>query len=171
MRVFSRTNREAQEAITRRKFLSRLTDFAIALSLLLSGSFGIATVVKYLQAPERNLEGRTKLGWLEIGSIDDFNEVPKRVDYGGEPVYLYFLKGKLVAFSAVCPHMRCMVTWNPAGKPNPRTGTLTYDCPCHGSSFDLAGRRLFGPTPRGLYAQKLKVEGGKVWLGGGTPST
>lgn len=164
------TDGETPETITRRGFLSRLPDFVIALSFVVSGGFGLATVIKYLQVPERDLEGRTKVGWLDVGTLGDFGEIPKRVDYGDEPVYVYFLKGKLVAFSAVCPHMRCIVAWSPAGKPNPRSGTLTYDCPCHGSSFDLAGRRLYGPAPRGLYAQKLKLQRGKVFLGGGTPA-
>ncbi len=171
MRIFSRKDTQTSNVMSRRRFLSLISDFAIAFSLLASGGFGVATLVKYLQVPERDLEGRTKLGWIEVGSIGDFNEVPKRVDYSDEPVYIYFLKGKLVAFSAICPHMRCIVSWNHSNKPNPRTGTFTYNCPCHGSSFDLAGRRLFGPAHRGLYSQKLKVVNGKVFLGGGTPAT
>lgn len=157
------------EALTRREFFNRIPNILIALSLLASGGFGAATIARFLQPPASDLEGRTKLGWLEVGSLSDFTQTPKRVDYGDEPVFVYFVNKKLVAFSTICPHVRCIVAWNPTGKPNPRTGFLTYDCPCHASSFDLAGRRLFGPAPRGLYAQKMKIVGNKLLLGGGTP--
>ena len=55
------------------------------------------------------------------------------------------------AFSTVCPHLGCGVDWNE------KTGK--FDCPCHASSFDLDGRCLGGPSPRGLDELDLQVEG------------
>ncbi len=161
-------SRSIKELIGRRKFLERLLDALLGTSLFVSGGFGTALIWKFLQQPEKSIEGQTKLGWLYVGEISDFNETPKKVYYGEEPVYVYFLRRKLVAFSAICPHVRCMVLWNPTGEPNPRTGSYTFDCPCHVSSFDIEGRRLYGPAPRGLYSQRLKVTGDKVWLSGST---
>jgi glycine/D-amino acid oxidase-like deaminating enzyme/nitrite reductase/ring-hydroxylating ferredoxin subunit len=40
--------------------------------------------------------------------------------------------------SAVCPHLKCIVAWNAAEQ--------SWDCPCHGSRFDPAGRVLSGPA-------------------------
>lgn len=46
--------------------------------------------------------------------------------------------GRLYEFSAVCPHLGCIVAWN--------TMEQTWDCPCHGSRFDKDGTVLNGPA-------------------------
>ncbi|HET8839567.1 MAG TPA: FAD-dependent oxidoreductase [Flavobacteriaceae bacterium] len=46
--------------------------------------------------------------------------------------------GNLKLFSAICPHLKCVVQWNAAEK--------TWDCPCHGSRFDLDGEIIEGPA-------------------------
>jgi len=46
--------------------------------------------------------------------------------------------GALHEFSAVCPHLKCIVRWDGCEK--------TWDCPCHGSRFDALGRVLNGPA-------------------------
>ncbi|MHB8894128.1 MAG: FAD-dependent oxidoreductase [Candidatus Geothermincolia bacterium] len=47
-------------------------------------------------------------------------------------------QGTLHERSAVCPHLGCIVRWNRLEK--------TWDCPCHGSSFDRYGRVINGPA-------------------------
>ena len=51
-------------------------------------------------------------------------------------------EGELHAVSAVCTHLGCIVTWNGAEK--------SWDCPCHGSRFDVDGRVLHGPALKDL---------------------
>lgn len=46
--------------------------------------------------------------------------------------------GTLHSFSAVCPHLKCVVRWDGAEK--------TWDCPCHGSRFDCLGHVVNGPA-------------------------
>ncbi len=46
--------------------------------------------------------------------------------------------GKLHRHSAVCTHLQCIVHWNAVEK--------SWDCPCHGSRFDSAGKVLMGPA-------------------------
>jgi glycine/D-amino acid oxidase-like deaminating enzyme/nitrite reductase/ring-hydroxylating ferredoxin subunit len=50
--------------------------------------------------------------------------------------------GQLHAVSPSCTHMGCTVAFNTAEK--------TWDCPCHGSRFDLGGRVIQGPAVKDL---------------------
>jgi nitrite reductase/ring-hydroxylating ferredoxin subunit len=50
--------------------------------------------------------------------------------------------GELHAVSARCTHLGCQVRWNAAER--------SWDCPCHGSRFDVDGGILNGPAVRPL---------------------
>lgn len=50
--------------------------------------------------------------------------------------------GQLTVLSPICPHMKCQVHWN--------SGEKSWDCPCHGSRFDLEGKVIEGPALCGL---------------------
>jgi glycine/D-amino acid oxidase-like deaminating enzyme/nitrite reductase/ring-hydroxylating ferredoxin subunit len=47
-------------------------------------------------------------------------------------------EGILHERSAICTHMKCVVGWNALEK--------SWDCPCHGSRFDVEGNVLNGPA-------------------------
>jgi glycine/D-amino acid oxidase-like deaminating enzyme/nitrite reductase/ring-hydroxylating ferredoxin subunit len=47
-------------------------------------------------------------------------------------------RGAIHERSAVCPHLGCIVDWNPTER--------TWDCPCHGSRFDRFGTVIVGPA-------------------------
>lgn len=56
-------------------------------------------------------------------------------------------QGELHAVSAVCTHIGCLVGWNETDR--------TWDCPCHGSRFDLAGEVIHGPAVAPLEQKTL----------------
>ena len=62
----------------------------------------------------------------------------------------------LLALDLTCPHLGCRPAWH--------AGQKRFLCPCHGSAFDLTGRRLVGPAARGLTPLKLEQDSsGQIW--------
>ena len=78
------------------------------------------------------------------GAVDEIPAGEGRiVNLNGERAAVYKDEGgALVALSAVCTHLGCIVAWNTAEK--------TWDCPCHGSRFDTTGKVVSGPAVRDL---------------------
>jgi Rieske Fe-S protein len=50
--------------------------------------------------------------------------------------------GNICERSAICPHMGGIVSWNSIEK--------SWDCPVHGSRFDMNGKVLDGPANQNL---------------------
>ncbi|MGZ5221217.1 MAG: FAD-dependent oxidoreductase, partial [Chitinophagaceae bacterium] len=79
--------------------------------------------------------------------IKDLSELAKGeakvVKYEGERIAMYKDdNGKVHALSPVCTHAGCIVAWNVAEK--------TWDCPCHGARYSIAGDVLTGPARKPL---------------------
>lgn len=51
-------------------------------------------------------------------------------------------EGKIHLLKSTCPHAKCEVRWNNA--------ELSWDCPCHGSRFNVNGQLLNAPATTGL---------------------
>lgn len=84
------------------------------------------------------------LGRLTGGTADDLKTNEGRiVEFEGQQAAIFKdASGKLHIFSAVCPHMKCIVSWN--------NDQQTFDCTCHGSRFSTQGTVIEGPTLSGL---------------------
>jgi glycine/D-amino acid oxidase-like deaminating enzyme/nitrite reductase/ring-hydroxylating ferredoxin subunit len=91
--------------------------------------------------------------WLHKGDIENLDDL--RSGEGG--VFSIGLKhyvaykngnGELKVFSAVCPHMGCVLHWNKEEK--------SFDCPCHGSRFSKEGIVINGPATADLQQVRIK---------------
>ncbi|HEX8041099.1 MAG TPA: FAD-dependent oxidoreductase [Chryseosolibacter sp.] len=73
------------------------------------------------------------------------------VNMKGKKVAVYRNEQGVRAYSAVCPHLGCILHWNADEK--------TFDCPCHGSRFTCDGRVVNGPALSDLKELHWEGEG------------
>ncbi|MEN9687530.1 MAG: hypothetical protein RL381_542 [Actinomycetota bacterium] len=92
-----------------------------------------------------------KLADLKVGAAHNFTHSAQ-----GIPAVLFRTKNGVFAYSAICTHEGCTVSYNSSSK--------SLKCPCHGAEFDPtnAGKVLRGPTNRAL--PKLKVAISGAWV-------
>ena len=81
--------------------------------------------------------------WLTGGDVKSEEQIPRGhgalVRSGLTKLAVYKdEQGTTHRLSAACPHMGCVVHWNP--------GEKTWDCPCHGSRFTHDGKVTHGPA-------------------------
>jgi Rieske Fe-S protein len=95
-----------------------------------------------------NLNAATQFAdWLTGGDVKSAADIPPGhgavVRSGLTKLAVYKdEEGAVTTLSAVCPHLGCLVRWNP--------GEATWDCPCHGSRFSAIGTCLHGPSTSDL---------------------
>ncbi len=148
-------------SMNRRNFMVRtilaVFGFIAAVMTVALGGFGIVPALKKRQP-----------GWSDAGTLDDlaidqpaerrFFETVKS-GWQSEKVErsVWLVKradGSVHAFSANCPHLGCGYRW--IAEHN------RFECPCHGSMFDLDGKVLAGPAPRRLDSLQTKVDNGRL---------
>lgn len=81
-------------------------------------------------------------------------KVGEVVDFRREKTFVLRLEGGFLAISAICPHLHCIVNWNPVIK--------EFECPCHGAKFNQSGEVVAGPPPRPLDLHKLEIAAGNL---------
>ena len=74
----------------------------------------------------------------------------------GEPVLVIRETNRVVALSAACTHLSCIVKYKGGG---------VILCPCHASAFDLSGNVTAGPAPRPLPSYPVRIEGDRIVVG------
>ena len=137
---------------SRRDFLDLLLSASI-LGWLVSVAY---PVIRYLKPlPQNGPTGPTRLTREETAKLEQNKFVILPVS-GKRVIALQPSDQKLLAFSAICTHEGCTVTYLP--------GQSIIWCPCHDGRYDLNGRVISGPPPRPLpeYAIKRQPDGGIV---------
>jgi glycine/D-amino acid oxidase-like deaminating enzyme/nitrite reductase/ring-hydroxylating ferredoxin subunit len=90
------------------------------------------------------------LDWFNAADLEKGSDIAKGegaiLISDGSKVAVYRDDDGFHAYSAVCPHLGCIVQWNADEK--------TFDCPCHGSRFTCEGIVINGPANKNL--KKLK---------------
>lgn len=67
----------------------------------------------------------------------------------GKRIGIYFdEEGKEHKVLNVCPHLKCFLNFNAVDK--------TWDCPCHGSRFDVDGKAIKGPSQYDIKIDETK---------------
>lgn len=98
-------------------------------------------------APEFIKEGfNTAIQYIDIITPPEYaneQEIPTGtgaiLNFGKDKTAVFKDKdGKVYKFSALCPHLKCVVEWNKTEN--------TWDCPCHGSRFEATGKVINGPA-------------------------
>jgi cytochrome b6-f complex iron-sulfur subunit len=165
-----------QMAVSRRQFLNRAwgTSFAAFLGFFGMGSLsflwpkltgGFGTVIN---------AGNYDDILSQVGPANGFKPlfIPEGrfwlVYYEGtgeSPVYAITgaAEWKLQALYRKCVHLGCSV-------PHCDTSML-FECPCHGSKYQLAGEYFAGPAPRGLDRFPISIEGDAVMVDTGSVQT
>jgi cytochrome b6-f complex iron-sulfur subunit len=64
--------------------------------------------------------------------------------------------GGLLALYQKCPHLGCTVPYRPGFTFEQRKGW--FRCPCHGSTYNSAGVRVFGPAPRSMDHMAVTID-------------
>lgn len=84
----------------------------------------------------------------KAGSVNDIAPGSGAVVQEGASKFAVFKQknDELHRLSAVCTHLGCIVQWN--------SSENSWDCPCHGSRFDINGSVLNGPAVKSLLRLK-----------------
>lgn len=95
---------------------------------------------------------------LKLGSLDSLPRGQAQlVRHGDQPIVVVrTADDSFIGLSAVCTHLNCVLTWDPA--------EAVLLCPCHDGAFDVNGNVLRGPPPRPLQRYRVEVRMGEVFV-------
>ncbi len=98
----------------------------------------------------RPLKAGGASGKIKLGSASSY--APGTATYvNAARLWVANADGHLFALSQKCPHLGCRIPFcESSGR---------FECPCHGSVFDIGGEWISGPSPRGMDQHPLSIEG------------
>lgn len=129
----------------RRTFLRWLTGGFLSLWGLGAAAVGLS----FLRSPYT--AGRSDAGLVHCGSFSSLSVGSARfVRHGKNPLFVVRVSAtEVIALSAICTHMHCILQWNDARK--------NILCPCHDGVFDRNGNVLSGPPSHPLPRFRAEV--------------
>ncbi len=90
------------------------------------------------------------------------DEIPigesKMIDLSGQPVMLIRTPKEVIALSAICTHLGCIVDF--------KKDENVIHCPCHAAAFDIRGNVIKGPATIPLETYPANISGNIVHVGG-----
>ncbi len=90
---------------------------------------------------------------ITVGTVSSYGKDTSTYVPAGR-MYVVNANDYLFALSQKCPHLGCHVPYcESSGR---------FECPCHGSIYDLAGEYITGPAGRGMDRYEVKLDGDNV---------
>jgi cytochrome b6-f complex iron-sulfur subunit len=139
---------------SRRNFINTCLGGVAALAVTGFASVSYPVIRYYLVPPDdNNRKGKTSIPLNAIAPGE-----AKFFEFNGSAAVLVRKQdGNLVALSAVCPHLGCIVLW--------QAEQQDFLCPCHAGYFTVDGAVISGPPPRALAKIPFAVLNGVVTIG------
>jgi cytochrome b6-f complex iron-sulfur subunit len=138
---------------SRRRLISYLLGFSVLATL-----GGVLTpIIGFLRPPRQAAGGPGDR--VQVGTTADFPVGQGKIVAVNDKAVIVVntSQGGLKCFSAICPHLGCIVEWDQA-----RQFIL---CPCHDGRFNpVNGLVISGPPPAPLPALNLLVEGEIIYV-------
>ena len=142
------SERMVKQELPRRHFLLWVWGASM---VALAGQAGLALVSFFKPFIEPGSFG----GQVNAGRIEEFRLGSITHIHQGR-FYLSRLDEGVLAMWQRCTHLGCTVPWRPEFSYEGDKGW--YRCPCHGSTYTLAGVRVFGPAPRSMDTMEIEVD-------------
>lgn len=105
--------------------------------------------------PQSHKNIKENIKYTASGMFEKYFRLPKdkietikkgcgtKINYNGKKIGVYKdEKGQIYAVSIICPHLGCELNFNSEDK--------SWDCPCHGSRFNIYGEKLDNPANSNL---------------------
>lgn len=99
-------------------------------------------------------------GVIDAGPVSDFVEEGSVRYFLNGRFYVTNHEGGLRALYQKCPHLGCRVPFCSTSQ--------EFECPCHGSVYNVIGEYVAGPAPRGMDRFEISIHGGRVLVDTGT---
>lgn len=92
-------------------------------------------------------------GVVQAGAVNEYPEGTVRYFLNGR-FYVSSYQDTLYALYQKCPHLGCRVPFCDSSE--------RFECPCHGSIFNIKGEYIGGPAPRGMDRFPIRIDGDAV---------